>query len=314
MKKLVFTTVFILSFVWVSAQDTAVVNPWKFSGVTSLALNQASFSNWSAGGVNSVAWKAFAKLYGNYKKDKFYWNNTANFMYGKITNEGENPRKNEDVIDIVTKMGYDASKRLSYSMMAQLVTQFDKGYNYPNDSDYVSKPFAPAYITAGLGMTYKPTDYFSLIMSPATSKTTLVNDQALADQGAFGVKPAVKDSNGMVITPGEKMKFQFGAYVEAYFKRPVMKNVTYESKYSLFYNYLSDTERPNNSFPFDMSWENVLVMKVNKFISANIFLHFLYMPADVFVGLKDKDGNPITKKNDKIQVKETFGIGLTYNF
>ena len=312
MKKIILIVLVIGVNIGVYSQDT--IRTWKFNGLTSLALNQASFSNWSAGGVNSVAWKAFAKLYANHQKGKFYWNNSFNFMYGMSSNEGEKPRKNEDVVDVVTKLGYDASKKLSYSLMAQFSTQFTKGYNYPNDSVYVSKPFAPGFLTAGLGITVKPTDYLSIIISPATTKTIFVMDESLANQGAFGVKPAVLDSNGNVITPGDQIKFQFGAYLEAYFKKEVVKNVGYESKFSMFYNYLQDTERPNDSFPFDMSWENVMVMKVNKFISANIFLHFLYMPADVFVGLKDKDGNTITMKNNKIQVKETFGIGFAYNF
>lgn len=312
MKKII-TLVFVLGLNFgIFAQDTT--KTWHFNGLTSFALNQASFSNWSAGGVNSVAWKAFAKLYANHQKGKFYWNNSGSFVYGMTSNEGESTRKNEDVIDVVTKLGYDASKKLSYSLMAQFSTQFTKGYNYPNDSVYVSKPFAPGILTAGLGITLKPTDYFSIILSPATTKTIFVMDQGLADQGAFGVTPAVKDTNGNIITPGDQIKFQFGAYLEAYFKKEVMKNVGYESKLSMFFNYLQDTERPSDSFPFDMSWENVMVMKVNKYISANIFLHFLYMPADVFIGMKNTAGEPITMKNEKIQIKETFGIGFAYNF
>lgn len=34
-------------------------------------LNQASFSNRTAGGVNSVAFSALGKFSGNHKKDKF---------------------------------------------------------------------------------------------------------------------------------------------------------------------------------------------------------------------------------------------------
>lgn len=314
MKKITLVLFTVFFCFGVFAQETVDPKPWKFSGITSISLNQANFSNWSAGGVNSVSWKAFTKLYLNHQKDKFYWNNTGNFIYGMQSNEGEGTRKNEDVIDISTRVGYEASKKLSYSFMAQLVTQFDKGYNYPNDSVYVSKLFAPGVLTAGFGITYKPYDYLSIIISPATSKTTIVNDQGLADAGAFGVEPAVKDTSGNIITSGKKSKFQFGAYAEAYFKQEVAKNVNYESKISLFYNYLNDAQRPSDSFPLDMSWENFINLKVNKFISANIFMHFLYMPADVFVGLKDSAGNPINKKNNKIQLKETFGIGLAYNF
>lgn len=40
--------------------------------------------------------------------------------------------------------------------MADLNTQFYKGYNYPDKSHYISKFFAPAYSNISLGMDFRP--------------------------------------------------------------------------------------------------------------------------------------------------------------
>jgi hypothetical protein len=43
-----------------------------------------------------------------------------------------------------------------------------------------------------------------------TSKITMVLDQRLANQGAFGVKKALYDENGNLILEGEKSKIELG--------------------------------------------------------------------------------------------------------
>ena len=73
--------------------------------------------------------------------------------------------------------------------MADLNTQFYKGYNYPDKSHYISKFFAPAYSNISLGMDFRPKSNYSLYLSPIAGKLTFVEDDYLSKEGAFGVDP-----------------------------------------------------------------------------------------------------------------------------
>jgi len=48
---------------------------WTIHGQNTLLINQSSFKNWSAGGVNSVAVNAVMDYEFDYKKDKWRWDN-----------------------------------------------------------------------------------------------------------------------------------------------------------------------------------------------------------------------------------------------
>ena len=102
---------------------------------------------------------------------------------------------------------------------------------------------------------------FSAFIAPLTAKFTI--DQVLSESGAFGV------------TPGETVKSEVGGYLRAIyskndFKAEILKNVTFTYKIDLFSNY---AENPQN---VDVSWENLIALKVNKFVSVNISTHLLY--------------------------------------
>jgi hypothetical protein len=125
-----------------------------------------------------------------------------------------------------------------------------------------------------------------------------VTDQALSDQGAFGV------------TPGEKTLSEFGGYFRTVysrndFKSDFMKNVSFTTKLDLFSNYIKN---PQNIV---VNWEVLIALKVNKFLSANISTQLIY---------DDKIKVPVTidgvetSVGSLVQFKEILGIGLSLNF
>ena len=61
---------------------------WHKSGVFSLNMAQASFTNWAAGGQNSVAINGLINLAGNYKTDMSAWDNSLTIGYGKMLQKG----------------------------------------------------------------------------------------------------------------------------------------------------------------------------------------------------------------------------------
>ena len=310
-KSLLFLIVTIPALVW--SQEQPPKN-WAWTGITGLNLNQASFSNWTAGGVNSVAFSALGKFSGNYKKNKLTWNNNLNLLYGMVKNQGETLKKNDDNIELISVVGTDISKNWALTGYVSFRSQFTDGFDKDNDTLRISNFMAPGYLTLSPGFRFKPNDWFYIILSPATARFTLVMDQTLANQGSFGVTPAEKDTNGVIIKNGENILIYFGPFLEAYMKKEVVKGLTLESRLKILYTFINrDNLEPYDA---DISWENFLNYSIAKYFSVSLFLHFVYLPGQPTIKFDNFDGVAVPKAvpNRHIQIKETIGIGITYSF
>lgn len=274
------------------AQDKEDDNKvWTIKGVAGLNASQTSFVNWSAGGDNTVALNGFFNVGAHYKKGKYVWDNDLSAEYGSTYTKSNSWVKSVDKFEFSTKFGYEIANKWYLSALADLKTQFDKGYKNPNDDNYISKFFAPAYSNLSLGFDYKPYSNLSVYMSPITAKMTFVADSYLSDLGAFGVDK------------GDRFRIEAGAYSKVSYTKEIMKNVTLISKLDLFTAY-------DKSFGnVDFNWENVINMKVNKFLSANIHTNLLY---DNDIKEYDAEGN--RSSGAKVQFKEMIGVGISYNF
>ena len=92
----------------------------------------------------------------------------------------------------------------------------------------------------------------------------------------------------------------------AFLKKDLMENITLQTKLDLFSNYLK------NFGNIDVSWETLLSMKVNKFISATLSTHLLY---DHDITIAKEDDNGVMKTyNSKVQFKEVLAVGFTMKF
>lgn len=322
MRKLTFL-IMVLAGINVYAQDTTDVQEtssrWKRNGIASFQLNQASFNNWSAGGENSYSFLAMMKYYADYTHNNFSINNNINLKYGLQSTGDESLRKNEDLIELNSQFNQKFSDKWSVSGLVNFQTQFTDGYNYPDDSTVVSKFMAPAYLTVAPGILYKPVDYFSILFSPISLRATYVTDQDLADLGAFGVDPAEYNDQGQIIAEGKNSKYKAGAFAEFYFKKNVKTDLDLESKLNFFYNYLADDALPDGDMPLDVNWQTFVNYRISKWFSTTFFIHLAYMPTDVRIESVPPPtgigGNELkVVPNDKLQIKQTFGIGLAYNF
>lgn len=279
------------------SQDADTVTGWHNSGVFSLNMSQATFTNWAAGGQNSVALNGLVNLAANYRMGKSAWDNALIIGYGKMVQKGNDLGwvKTDDRIDFQSKYGRKASDKWFYSGLLNFRTQMDNGYNYPDTDNKISGLLSPAYLLFSLGMDYKPNPDFSVFLSPLTSKNTIVMDDDLSDDGAFGVDP------------GKKFRSELGAYANiAYKKDEIVKNVNFMTKLDLFTNYLKN---PQN---IDISWEALLVLKVNEFISATVNTLLLY-DDDILIKIDEgSEGEPVLGK--RAQFKEVIGVGFTYKF
>ncbi|WEK18781.1 MAG: DUF3078 domain-containing protein [Candidatus Pedobacter colombiensis] len=266
---------------------------WTIHGENTFLINQSSFSNWSAGGINSLAANLVLNYDFNYKKDKWSWDNKAIAAYGLSKQDGIGVRKNDDRLILNSLLGYQAAKYWMYTFYANFQTQFANGYNYSGTQPtLISKAFAPAYLTFGPGIAYKRSDNFRVNFSPAAVRIIMVEDNYLSSFGAFGV------------TPFKKSLFQFGASLDAYYKLNLMENISLENILKLYSDYLN---KPQNIYT---DYTANLFMKVNKFVTVNAGVELIY--DDRTKILKEVDG--VLGLHKALQVKQILGAGLTYKF
>jgi hypothetical protein len=267
---------------------------WKIHGQNTVLINQSSFSNWAAGGANSVAINLVFDYDFDYKKGNWSWDNKAIVGYGLSKQNGTDWRKNDDRIILNSLLGYKAAQYWLYTFYANFQTQFTNGYSYDanNNKTLISASFAPAYLTFGPGFAYKQSDNFRINFSPVAAKITLVENDSLSNAGAFGV------------TPGSKSLFEFGASIDAYYKVNIAKNIAFENILKLYENYLKN---PGNVYA---DYAANLYMKVNKYITVNAGVELIndanaQIPETV---------NGVTSSHSLLQTKQIFGAGLTYKF
>jgi hypothetical protein len=268
-------------------EDTAHKQGWKTGGLFTLNVAQGSLSNWQGGGdKNSFSAVGFLNLFGVLKDGKNLWQNTLDLGYGYINTTSLGSRKSDDRIDLLSKYGYQIASKWYAGALFNFRSQFAEGFTYEKDVNGVetksltSKFMAPGYVLLSLGFDYKPTSSFSIFLSPITERWIVVNDAVLSALGAYGVEP------------GKKSRNELGAFVSASFNKNIMENVTFKSRFDAFSNYKHE---PGN---VDIFWTNILALKVNKFLSANIALDFLY------------DDDAVAR----LQLRQLLGIGFSAKF
>ncbi len=274
------------------AQKNDTIKYWKTSGSASFNFSQVSLTNWAGGGNSTVAGTFLFNGNLNYKKDKVAWDNTLDIGYGLTKQKDYNLAKTEDKFNFNTKLGYAASKYWYYSAMVDFKTQFSEGYEDPLEQVVkISDFMAPGYLESSLGMDYKPSDNFSLYLSPLTNKITFVLNDSLANAEAFGVDA------------GENIKSEMGASVMVVAKKEnLVKNVNLSTTLKLFSSY---TEKPEN---IDVDWNLSLDAKINSYLSAVFTTDLIY---DDDINYTDGDG---VEHGPRIQLKQLFGAGLAYTF
>lgn len=289
---------------------------WKKSGFFGVNGSSTWLSDWQGGGQDNITVTSIFNFEAVYKKDKHEWTNKLDAQYGVIRPGGfKNFQKNLDQLFALSKYNINAfNKYWYYTAQGDFRTQFAPGYKYNGDTIVgraASDLTSPAYIQLALGLDYKPTDYFSVTFAPAAGKITLVNRQYLADDGAFGVDKAVRDTSGNILTPGKKIRYEFGGRIIVKFKKDIFKNVNLDSYLDLFSNY---GHNPGN---IDVMFNNLLTIKINRFFTANVICNMIY-DDDVIVKRDwNKDGlydNANDVNGPRLQILTTVGVGFGYKF
>ena len=289
------------------AQDDAPASNWTHGGNVGFNMAQSSFDNWAPGGQNNVNFLGLLKYDINFKKDNHKWDNGLDLQLGySYYDMDKDPLKTDDRIFLNSLYGYNIhNDKLFATVDFTFQSQFANGYDYATDStNRISGFMVPGYFTLGLGIQWVPNDYFKVNFAPITTRMTYVNDQRLADAGAFGVDEAEYDEEGNKTKDGKKIRWEFGAHLTAEFKYEIFKNVEFNSKLIAFYDYLTEGKNAldeSYTCPVDFDWDNALIMKVNDWLSCNLTARLVY----------DEDVKPVRGDTFR-QFKEVLSIGISY--
>ncbi|QOW11037.1 DUF3078 domain-containing protein [Kaistella flava (ex Peng et al. 2021)] len=259
---------------------------WFYYGQNNLVFNQSAFSNWNSGGNNNIGVIGKINYTLSYKNKRHFLDNNIQLGYGFVSSQGEASRKTEDYINLMTNYGYDIGRNFYLSTGFQFLSQFSTGYNYsltPNPSfeDRISRFMSPGYVYAGVGILYNPNENFQVIFRPVNGKFTFVMDPLLQQAGRYGLE---KD--------GQSVRSEIGALVNVVYRLKIYKDINLVNQLNLFSNYAFHPER------VDIAYNGTLNFKFNKFINTVISLDLLY----------DHD------QMKKLQLKQTLGVGFSYNF
>jgi hypothetical protein len=290
------------------AQD-AEEKSWTHGGFVGLNVSQSHFSNWTSGGQDNINGLSTFKYSANYLKGKSKWDNNIDLALGYSYFDFDmKPLKTDDRINFSSLYGYDVVKEeLFITANLNFQSQFADGFDYKTDStNKISKFLAPAYLTVGIGAQYTPSSWFSLNLAPASGRLTIVNDQTLADKGAFGVKGALIDPvTGEILEHGSKFRMELGAQLIANVNYEIFKNVIFTSKLVVFYDYMQTREfnalNKEYGCRLDFDWDNAIVMKVNDWLNCNVTARLIY----------DEDIKPI-EGDSFLQFKEVLSVGISY--
>lgn len=281
---------------------------WTRNNIVGFDLKEIAFVNWSAGGNNALSGLLKGNFNRDYKRGLTKWSNELIIRYGLNKQAGIETRKTDDVFQFNSTFSHqnDSISSWSHSAKFNFNTQFTNGYAYPNTALSISGPFAPAYTFLGVGAEYNnPKEKLNIYLSPLTFKNTMVLNQRLADQGAFGVKAAVNDSDGNIIQQGKRRKTEIGPLITAKYNNSIGKNITMENRLALYSDYL------NKFGNIDVNWLLQIDMIVNSYVKASIGLNLIY---DDDIDTKKQVGNEQIIVGPRVQLKQMLGLGLTYSF
>ncbi len=253
---------------------------WKKTGIFIFNINQGALRNWAGGGEqNTLGITTLLNYNINHRKGNFTWNNYFDIAVGfqNASSFGQF-RKVDDRIDITTKYGYRFSKQWYAAILGNFNTQALIGYSYTDSvNTKISNFLTPGKILLSAGIDFRPDKYFSLFVSPVTSRLILKKDNTFYPIDKFGVPV------------NNKSYTELGAFATAKFETKFNDWAFYTGRLDLFSNYKRNPEN------VDLFFTNLLTMKFNRWFATNISMDMVY----------DDD---IVKN---VQLKEILGIGLT---
>lgn len=267
----------------VSIPDT--LSGWDSSWEIGLNGSQASYSNWSQGGVNNIAATGSSTFTSVYKKDRFSFGFLVNTRFGKTKIENEGIRKIDDRLFILNRFLYDLGENESdFKLYANIRfrSQFDKGFNYGTDSkELISNFLAPAYFNQDAGLAYIPGPMFS-VEAGLGLQQTIVRDTDLSEKYGLG--------------EGETFRNEAGFTLGTAFDATIAENIRFTSSISTFTSFNKALKNT------DVYFSNKFVARINRYLNTTLSVDLVY----------DSDFVPAEGSSGKIQVAQVLSLGVSF--
>lgn len=266
-----------------SAQNIIIpdtLKGWDNHWVASLNGSQATYSNWSQGGVSSISGTTSSELTFLNRKNKRGYGFRLNVKYGQSYIQNQGFRKTDDVISIRNRLtnNFKEEDKLAVYFSSNFQTQFDKGFIYEGGTagrdSLISEIFSPAYFTESMGVAYTPKEYFTAELGVGLKQTVVLDDTLTENYG---------------LEPGENFRSEGGVSAGVSFEKEIFKNISYTSSFETFTNLLNGLKKT------DIYWSNEIVGKINKTVQATSQFELKY----------DDDFS------NKIQLKQVLSVGLS---
>lgn len=312
---------------------------WKFSGVTGLNAAATGLVNWAAGGNNNVNGVVFGRMRLLYHKGKMAWDSNLDMEYGMsyIDQSKDNFQKSSDKLNLASKVGYEFSKGWYATALVGVNTQFALGRSYNGLDDMnpvISKFLAPAYTDLSVGIDWKPSDIFSVYVSPIAGRfTTVLVSNGTNDKYDYlypvangGLEQSLKDKYAVWKYNDDNQKdYGMNTRSELGFSLKgainyTLKDLKVMTTLGLYTPYSWDkTEIGRNSHDkpiyrdnnrrignFDVDWDVALSYQFMKCLQATLSTSLKYYNGVMI----DKDGYSC----ERVQFKSVLGVGLGYSF
>ena len=254
---------------------------WAYYSDVTISFGQGFISsNWASGGENSLSILSDLKYFITYKKNTTTWENSFRYRLGALKSGSENLSKNEDKLEIQSKVGIKAFRHWNYATQFDMNTVLFNSYNNSDRETVIANFLSPGNFTLSLGLDYKPKDNISLYLSPIAGQWVYVRDTNSIDVSRYGIEA------------GKRYKSDAGAKIELKNKHTLFQFLSVDNHLMLFSSYYEQPEK----LTFD--WRLTLNFKINYFMQTSIYTNAVYNQND----------------SKKIQFKETLNIGVHFRF
>lgn len=263
-----------------STTDSASsLSVWKHIMIVSTSITQVSFTNWTQGGENTLAYSVFLDGKSVYiPNTPIEWTNSYKLGFGQARLSTLGLRKTDDIINFESVILYKIGSYINPFASASLKTQFTKGYKYDNTgaSQPVSNFFDPAYLVQAIGVGVQPLQELRTRIGVAI-REIITNQYTIYSDDPSTVRI-------------EKTRIDGGAEFVTDIVWKILENTVVTSKLEIFVP-MKSIKR--STFRNDMT----VSAKANKYIAVTVNVLLINDP----------------QIQQKTQIKETLALGISFS-
>ena len=262
---------------------------WTFMGDYYLQFMQNHVSaNWYQSGNKSWAMLGTVTLQYNYDNArKLKFNNKLEMRLGFHTSDADTINKfktSEDLIRYTGRLDRQAHKQWYYALQVLAYTQFMRGLK-DNDKKTYSDFMSPFTLNVSLGM-----DYF--VETKNKKLKGIIHIAPLAFNFKYVDRKDLAEANG--INTDHRTMEDFGSQTTVELEwKPIADLLSWKTRFYAYTTY----------HKLLVEWENTISLKVNRFLSTNLFLYPRF----------DDSVKPVEPGHTLLQFKEYFSFGFSYS-